>query len=554
MEKKGSNQKDVYFGPIHGEVKGKVTLNLLENAARIRGKPKKKTPPLDQNVSTMSSYLNFSASSPPPKNRPVGCPANAPTIYVWGIRFSQIAIDAVIADYPIVGSHNKDEKNMTNTTTALWTACVKSFPSWYGYCQEALLHAQMKQHICRVKHIEDADVVWAETYFMTHVIADGAEGYRQHLFTWLEELQHSTHYLHHNHHKYFFYMPRNAALGDANAMMKRMFDSQSNFKALYAHLHIVSHNVGYPLAHVHPEVKKCITEMGSHAETEQCLTGIMNSGNVNQTLQLNVIDDPRPKQRHIAIPFLEPHKSLREAPSPGSVSRRTQLLLIIGDVHNNNHNIALRKVVEGTVRHGDVAIDATEVLNSAGLPSWKKGSSSSSSSYRTKRNVDEETVLRAMRSSIFCLDVQGESLTTRRLTQFILSGCIPVLICDDCIYPFGEALSRNDRQKVRRAHVEEFESKGISAPTLRFPSMLSYNDFAVVIRDKDAASTYRRLSQLSQNTAAVRALQHQLNVVRWYFEPPGLTASSMLVEGLMEEMSLRVKQQQTSEEEDAVVA
>ena len=44
--------------------------------------------------------------------------------------------------------------------------------------------------------------------------------------------------------------------------------------------------------------------------------------------------------------------------------------------------------------------------------------------------------MKMMKKSVFCVDTTGDDLTTRRITSAVLSGCIPVLLCDDCVFPY----------------------------------------------------------------------------------------------------------------------
>eukprot|EP01059_Diplonema_ambulator_P022644 TRINITY_DN37978_c0_g1_i1.p1 TRINITY_DN37978_c0_g1~~TRINITY_DN37978_c0_g1_i1.p1 ORF type:complete len:488 (+),score=50.91 TRINITY_DN37978_c0_g1_i1:158-1621(+) len=43
--------------------------------------------------------------------------------------------------------------------------------------------------------------------------------------------------------------------------------------------------------------------------------------------------------------------------------------------------------------------------------------------------------------SVFCVHAAGDGLSSRRPTSAVLSGCIPVLVCDLCIYPFENLLN-----------------------------------------------------------------------------------------------------------------
>eukprot|EP01064_Diplonema_japonicum_P016415 TRINITY_DN24430_c0_g1_i1.p1 TRINITY_DN24430_c0_g1~~TRINITY_DN24430_c0_g1_i1.p1 ORF type:complete len:503 (+),score=78.38 TRINITY_DN24430_c0_g1_i1:42-1511(+) len=43
--------------------------------------------------------------------------------------------------------------------------------------------------------------------------------------------------------------------------------------------------------------------------------------------------------------------------------------------------------------------------------------------------------------SVFCVHAAGDGLSSRRPTSAVLSGCIPVLVCDLCVYPFEGLLN-----------------------------------------------------------------------------------------------------------------
>jgi hypothetical protein len=52
----------------------------------------------------------------------------------------------------------------------------------------------------------------------------------------------------------------------------------------------------------------------------------------------------------------------------------------------------------------------------------------------TKRLAVPTDYPRAMKDSVFCGHAAGDALSSRRPTSAILAGCIPVLICDLCLY------------------------------------------------------------------------------------------------------------------------
>lgn len=51
-----------------------------------------------------------------------------------------------------------------------------------------------------------------------------------------------------------------------------------------------------------------------------------------------------------------------------------------------------------------------------------------------KKRLATPDAAKKMRNSLFCGHAQGDALSSRRPTQAVLAGCIPVLICDLCLY------------------------------------------------------------------------------------------------------------------------
>ena len=47
----------------------------------------------------------------------------------------------------------------------------------------------------------------------------------------------------------------------------------------------------------------------------------------------------------------------------------------------------------------------------------------------------------AMKQSVFCGHAAGDALSSRRPTSAVLAGCIPVLICDLCLYAFENMIN-----------------------------------------------------------------------------------------------------------------
>jgi hypothetical protein len=92
----------------------------------------------------------------------------------------------------------------------------------------------------------------------------------------------------------------------------------------------------------------------------------------------------------------------------------------------------------------------------------------------------------AMKNSVFCGHAAGDALSSRRPTSAVLAGCIPVLICDLCLYPF-----------------ENF---------------IDYSTFAVFVHEEDVING--KLFDILRRIPAdrVKQLQANLRKVRSHFE------------------------------------
>ncbi|CUG92349.1 glucuronoxylan glucuronosyltransferase f8h-like, putative [Bodo saltans] len=91
----------------------------------------------------------------------------------------------------------------------------------------------------------------------------------------------------------------------------------------------------------------------------------------------------------------------------------------------------------------------------------------------------------AMRNSLFCGHAAGDALSSRRPTSAILANCIPVLICDLCLYAFE--------------------------------NLIDYDTFAVFVSEDDVISgkLLERLESIPQ--ARIEQMQRNLLAVRHHF-------------------------------------
>lgn len=93
----------------------------------------------------------------------------------------------------------------------------------------------------------------------------------------------------------------------------------------------------------------------------------------------------------------------------------------------------------------------------------------------------------AMLDSVFCGHAAGDALSSRRPTSAILAGCIPVLICDLCLYAFE--------------------------------SQIDYTSFAVFVPESEviAGNLVSILQKIYANKTHIRMLRNNLNLVRDHF-------------------------------------
>lgn len=91
----------------------------------------------------------------------------------------------------------------------------------------------------------------------------------------------------------------------------------------------------------------------------------------------------------------------------------------------------------------------------------------------------------AMKNSLFCGHAAGDALSSRRPTSAILANCIPVLICDLCLYAFE--------------------------------NLVDYNSFAVFVSEDDviAGKLIEKLKAIPMNR--IKAMQANLQKVRRHF-------------------------------------
>ena len=114
-----------------------------------------------------------------------------------------------------------------------------------------------------------------------------------------------------------------------------------------------------------------------------------------------------------------------------------------------------------------------------------------------------------MRNATFCGAAQGDSLSSRRPTSAVLAGCIPVLICDLCLYPHE--------------------------------NLVEYSDFAVFVSEEDVMDG--KLFQILRGIPAERiaAMRRALNEVapRFRYTVDGPPRPGDALDTLVEQLQLR---------------
>ncbi len=94
---------------------------------------------------------------------------------------------------------------------------------------------------------------------------------------------------------------------------------------------------------------------------------------------------------------------------------------------------------------------------------------------------------RAMRDAVFCGHAAGDALSSRRPTSAILAGCVPVLICDLCVYAWE--------------------------------SQIDYAAFAVFVPEEEviAGNLMAILQRVASNATRMRELRGNLRLVQRHF-------------------------------------
>eukprot|EP00760_Papus_ankaliazontas_P027849 PhM_4_TR3453/c0_g1_i1/m.51657 len=300
-----------------------------------------------------------------------------------------------------------------------------------GYCMEHVLMDAIAAHPCRVGEIDKADAVFVESYFIAHLIKLGRAGIRQHLMEILEQLRNLEVFENeaeeeaskaYGHRRFFMYFPmwlrppphfprRDKSLLrdlEAGAVMRP-----------YHFLNILSHNIGIAQERPRHCFKQCAHHNSGSHQMAACLRRRCPKDVHNLVVRGGTSYFKRAGQRHIALPQFEPDAYRETATTPPPWNERSVFLTMSGRWADHVGRVRIHDQIEAYNNNKDKDGDRDRVVQ------WASTT---------------DNVLEQMRQSVFCIDTQGDSLNTRRTTDAIISGCIPVLVCDDCFYPFDTRL------------------------------------------------------------------------------------------------------------------
>lgn len=114
-----------------------------------------------------------------------------------------------------------------------------------------------------------------------------------------------------------------------------------------------------------------------------------------------------------------------------------------------------------------------------------------------------------MKNSVFCGHAAGDALSSRRPTSAVLAGCIPVLICDLCVYAWEQ--------------------------------LIDYGSFAVFMKEEDVLNGRMMAILEAIPQEEIRVMQKNLVVVRRRFEYriDGPPVEGDALDSLVSELSLR---------------
>eukprot|EP00759_Apiculatamorpha_spiralis_P002338 PhF_6_TR10859/c0_g1_i1/m.17589 len=331
-----------------------------------------------------------------------------------------------------------------------------------GNCMEETLHRAFKRHPCRLKTVNGSAAFWVESYFANAYVRRKIVGYKQHLLDIAREVKKLG-----SSRQVFLYIGN----WELPSLIRLYWNSTvPEVEELRKRTHLVTHSVGDWVMSEHNCLDECEYSASSFPKAlrkDHMLRcqAIM----CQQKMSLDIsVNDREPLAHHIAIPHAEPNCRIRP-----SQDIRTIFIYMSGSDRGEG-----RRVIHDQLKKNDESV-------------WDT-------------NTDHS--LQSMCRANFCVETQGSSLNTRRLTDAVLCGCIPVLICDVCTYPFENSLT--------------------------------YSKFSVRIPDKDATRVVQILKAIPKEQ--VEAMRTELKAVRPYFITPLLKCGeSSMVDGILREMKHR---------------
>eukprot|EP00760_Papus_ankaliazontas_P001187 PhM_4_TR10414/c0_g1_i2/m.22446 len=371
--------------------------------------------------------------------QPSGCPKELPTFSVISLPSGQHGNTVALRRAIRLSGNDNVRNNKNNVCTLNSTLIEATYRD--SFCMEGVLHEAMRAHPCHIDLksyystsssppldvFRGVDFFWADTRFLTHFMSgDAAAGYRNHFKQWMHYFNESSS-LSLLQSKVFFYLPnwRDPPLHGVDSRVWKRHREELQYQPFGA-VNIVTHNIGMNIQKKHPCIMKCMSA-SKHGNPhiidnyfDACLDVMCK--NARQTYVVPYGFAQR-AERHVVIPF-----SSSSTTSSSAEKEKEYLLQMSGEYKGNLARQRLFDLFKETMKKSKKETNNKKSF----LPLlWSDGTDDAAE----------------MASSYFCLETQNSHnglMTTPRLTRAILSGCIPVLICDQCIYPFERTLNYTD--------------------------------------------------------------------------------------------------------------
>ncbi len=136
-----------------------------------------------------------------------------------------------------------------------------------------------------------------------------------------------------------------------------------------------------------------------------------------------------------------------------------------------------------------------------------------------------------MRRSLLCVDTTGDDLTTRRITSAVLAGCIPLLLCDSCVFPFSKlfpyAIAAAGYNDVVRQLADDGGAGG--------DHPIFYVRLSQQLLLSHPLALLREVRRIASDASLIARLQRNLARVQRLFLSP-LEPASLMVDALLEDI------------------